>query len=173
MLRVISIFFILITIPTLSKDLVFKKDGKILKEIFLKELKSGKTLSNSKQDLNIFNTWRGYKKSYTGYSLYNLLDSIYTKRWRDSKRISFFAKDGYKQIVATKEMLKQSQGKTGILAYKETMNIGFTKFKRKGKLIDPGPLYLVWSNFSEKEKATHGDGLKWPYQLKTIDIEFD
>ena len=60
----------------------------------------------------------------------------------------------------------------GLISYKEKGSSGFTKFLRKEKQVDPGPIYLVWSNFSEKDKASHGDALKWPYQLKVIDVQF-
>jgi hypothetical protein len=29
----------------------------------------------------------------------------------------------------------------------------------------------VWTNFSVEDKASHGDIIKWPYQLSDIDIE--
>ena len=94
----------------------------------------------------------------------------YGKKWRKSKRVSFKALDGYTQVIATSKMLKAAKGKKGLIAYKEKDREGFTPVKRKEKTVDPGPLYLVWSNFTEKEKASHGDALKWPYQLKSIEV---
>ena len=67
-------------------------------------------------------------------------------------------------------MIKASAGKTGLISYKEKDKPGFTFVKKGEKEIDPGPFYLVWSNFNDKDKATYGDALKWPYQLKEINI---
>ena len=67
-------------------------------------------------------------------------------------------------------MIKASAGKTGLISYKEKDKSGFTFVKKGEKEIDPGPFYLVWSNFNDKDKATYGDALKWPYQLKEINI---
>lgn len=67
-------------------------------------------------------------------------------------------------------MVEVAKDKVGYISYTETGKNGFSKFYRKDKVVDPGPLYLVWSNFTEKDKATHGDILKWPYQLKTIEL---
>ena len=43
--------------------------------------------------------------------------------------------------------------------------------KRGDKEIDPGPFYLVWSNFKETDHAAYSDVLKWPYQLVEINVK--
>ncbi len=68
-------------------------------------------------------------------------------------------------------MLSYAKGKSGFIAYTETGKNGFSKFNLKEKTIDPGPFYLVWSNFSNDDKASHGDHLKWPYQLETVNLK--
>jgi hypothetical protein len=79
---------------------------------------------------------------------------------------------GYTQVIGTKKLLKAAAGRVGLLAYKEKNKEGFTTFTKKKQEIDPGPLYLVWSNFTAKDKFSHGDELKWPYQLKTIALDY-
>ena len=58
----------------------------------------------------------------------------------------------------------------GILSFKEEDSDGFTSFKRGELDVDPGPYYLVWTKFSNKDKAEYGDILKWPYQLTEINL---
>lgn len=157
-----------------ASDLIFKRDGEIVKKISLADLKAGEVEFDKKSisavDKNVFNTWRGYEKTYRGYSLYELLELVYGSDWKKDKKLIFTALDEYKQISRIHRMLKSAQGKMGLIAYTEAGKDGFTKFSRKNKSIDLGPIYLVWTNFNESDKATHGDHLKWPYQLSTIEL---
>lgn len=156
-----------------AANLEFQKNETVVKTLAGKELKQG-TLSagNKAVDVEVFNVWRKYKKSYTGYELFSLLDSVYGKEWRQAKQVTFIALDGYRQTAKVADMIKAAEGKTGLVAYKETNKAGFTSFTRGKKTVDPGPLYLVWTGLTEENKARHSDTLKWPYQLKTINIKF-
>lgn len=166
--------FILLAVPAIASDLVFLKDGEVVKKLTLKEIKKGQMKLGDafigSVDKTLFNAWRGYERTYRGYSFSELLGHVYGEDWILAKTISFRSLDGYKQIANVKAMLRSAKGKSGLIAYTETGKNGFTKFKRENKVIDPGPLYLVWSHFEEKDKASHGDNLKWPYQLKTVEI---
>lgn len=170
-------FLLLNTHLCLSSEVSFKKDGKTLYTLMLSETQArfltiGKQKLSSKK-IPLHNVWRGYQKTYVGYELYTLLDSVYGKEWKNkAKRVNFIALDGYRQSVTIEKMLKASKNKTGLLSYKEDDNNGFTSFKRGSKTINPGPFYLVWSNFTQEDKVKHKDALKWPYQLKAIDLKY-
>ncbi|MBT3984139.1 MAG: hypothetical protein HOE90_22480 [Bacteriovoracaceae bacterium] len=174
-MKFVCIVVLFASFSVFSSELILKQNGKIINKIDIVSIKSGQFSSNGKfigsLDKTLFNAWRGYERTYRGYSFYELLDVIYGENWRKAKTISFYALDGYKQVANISKMIRSSHGKPGYLSYTETGKKGFSKFKRKNKIVDPGPLYLVWSNFSESDKASHGDTLKWPYQLKTIEIK--
>ncbi len=87
-------------------------------------------------------------------------------------RLSRYTAEKLIMGVEVSSMLKASKGKVGLIAYKETGIEGFTPYSKNGKLVNLGPFYLVWSNFSEGDKATHSDSLKWPYQLAEINIQY-
>jgi hypothetical protein len=172
-----SVLFIILIFSTSSfaSELIFKLDDKVVLKLNDSDLKKGvldiKGELVGSVDKTLFNAWRGYERTYRGYSFYELLNSVYGADWVKYKKITFTALDGYKQIARIKKMLSSAKGKAGYIAYTETGKKGFSKFKRKKKVVNPGPFYLVWSNFNEKDKASHGDHLKWPYQLKTINLK--
>ena len=167
---------LLLPFSIFANDLFFQKNGKTIQSINVKDLKSGNLkIKNKKlisQDKTLYNAWRSYSRTYRGYDFYELLDTVYGKEWMSAKTITFAATDGYKQIANIKRMLKSAKSKKGMISYTEAGKDGFSHFSRKEKVIDPGPLYLVWSNFSDTDKASHGDNLKWPYQLKSINLKF-
>ena len=168
-------FFVLWGQDGFAKNLVFKSDGKVKTTFKSKKFSSGrvtvKGIEIGSVDKTLINAWRGYERTYRGYSFYELLDGIYGKDWRKAKKIVFVASDGYRQMAKIKNMLKASARKSGYIAFTETGKKGFSKFRRGDKIIDPGPFYLVWSGFNRTDQAKHSDILKWPYQLKTINIE--
>ena len=154
-----------------NESLKFLKNGNAVGEYSLSDAKTG-TVQNLKSiEIELFNAWRNYTKIYVGYEFYNVLNKIYGKNWIQQKTISFKSLDGYRVEVKISEMLKSSKGKTGLIAYQEKGRSGFTLVKKGEQNIDPGPFYLVWSNFKVGDKATYGDTLKWPYQLVEIDLK--
>lgn len=170
------LFILLVFTPLLSfaSSLTFKLDSKEIKTIKSSKIKSGlieinKTFVGS-VDKTLNNAWRGYERTYRGYNFFEFLTAVYGEDWKNYQRIKFTALDGYTQVASIKNMIEVAKNKIGYISYTETGKKGFSKFYRKEKIVDPGPLYLVWSNFTEKDKATHGDILKWPYQLKTIEL---
>ena len=62
-------------------------------------------------------------------------------------------------------MIKAANDKKGFLTFSEKGKNGFTLIEKQGKQIDRGLFYLEWKNFSETDKASHADTLKWSYQL--------
>lgn len=174
-MKFLILFSILFSFNLKSAELVFKKEGEATFTVSLDQLRSKKieaphgTLRAS--DVKIFNVFRGYERVYEGYDLFDLLDAVYGKDWRKAKRISFSALDGYSQVASISKMLAAAKSKNGLLAFSEKGKNGFTPFEKENKKIDLGPLYLVWTNFTEEDKASHADILKWPYQLTLINIE--
>ena len=165
------IFLLLLTVSTslFSQELEFNHANKKVYSV----TKNDKRLNKIKVEL--WNAWRGYKKEYVGYEFTRALTVIYGEKWKKSSQIVFVCTDGYQPSIDTQKMLKMIKEKNfmGVIAVNEADKKGFTTFKRGDKTIDPGPFYLVWTKFTKDQKATYGDVLKWPYQLKTIFLTFD
>lgn len=159
---------VFLSFSTFAQSLLLRKDN-IKKQYVTKS--DFKNIEGIKS-LKVQNVWRKYNKTYEGVEFYKLLDKVYGKSWRNAKSISFKALDGYTQTTTIPLMLKMSIGKTGLIATNEEGQSGFSKFVRNKKEVALGPFYLVWSNFSVDDKASHVDALKWPYQLKEINIDF-
>lgn len=156
-------------------DLNFKIKGVPLEVVSLNKIKSGKLKFKrgiiNATEVKVYNVFRGYEKTYEGYDFYELLNLVYGKDWQQKEKLTFTSTDGYHQIVLIAPMIKATQNKVGYIAFTEKGKNGFTLVEKEGKKIDPGPLYLVWTNFSANDKASHGDIIKWPYQLSDIDIQ--
>ena len=157
------------------ENLVLKEKGLVRNSVSLSSIFSSKLVFEGQEikavKIKLYNVFRGQEKAYEAYNFYQLLDAIYGKSWRLKEKISFTSIDGYHQVSLISPMLKASETKIGYLAFREGNLKGFEPFQKSGKKIDPAPLYLVWSNFTDKDKASHGDIIKWPYQLIEINIE--
>ncbi len=156
-----------------ANTLDFKSDGKMVKSFSTKEITQGHFEKIKASELTLFNAWRGYERTYVGYNFFDVLDSVYSEKWRKAQMIKFIATDGFVLKSTIQAMLKASEGRIGFLAYKEKNMKGFSHFKKGEKEIDPGPFYLVWSNFHKGDKVSYGDILQWPYQLTEIEISRD
>lgn len=161
-----------------AEDLVFKLNGKVIQSFQYKELNSGEVGANGRHvgsvDKTIFNPIKGYERTYRGFDLYEMLDVVYGNSWREAKMIKFHALDNYKQMTTVKKMLAEAtETKRGYISYKETGKRGqerFSTYIRNGKKVILGPYYLIWSGFKRGDKISSQDHLKWPYQLKTVEI---
>lgn len=158
-----------------AKSLTFEVNGKKISHLSGKTLSSGvltfKKVQIGSVDRTLFNIWRKVDRTYRGYDLYEVLDEVFGSEWRKAKQLSFEALDGYRQTVKISKMLRSAEDDHfGLIAFKETGKKGFTKFIRKGKWVDLGPYYIVWNGFERGDKASHDHPLKWPYQLKTINL---
>jgi hypothetical protein len=177
-MKILIILFTICAFNSHAADLTFKLKGKDVSSFSPSQVKSGEIKEKEKEkgkvkasEVTLFNVFRGYERTYEGYDFFNLLDAVYGNGWREAKQISFVAADGYRQFALIPNMIRAAKDKKGFLAFSEKGMSGFTKIDKQGKQIDPGPFYLVWTNFSEADKASHADTLKWPYQLVTINLE--
>ncbi len=162
----IILIFLSLSHQSFSAEVSFFKNNKVITKIDFKEDRK-----LSVKTKKIYNPWRKYTKKYQGFELYYILDQIYGRSWRKANLINFKAIDGYTITAVVEDMLKASKGKIGLLSFKEKNKKSFTEYIKNGKKIEQGPWYLVWSGFSKKDKVSHVDALKWPYQLKEIHIE--
>lgn len=132
---------------------------------------SATQLKKKAKSFQVYNPFRKALKVYYGLDFIKLLDESVSKRWRRAKVVKFEALDGFIQQVEIPVMVKKLENKhQGILALGEERQIGFADFEKKGKMVNPGPFYLVWTGFDEKAAADYNDPLKWPYQLKRVVI---
>jgi hypothetical protein len=154
-----------------SQTLEFKRNGKLMRSFSLAELQNGKLDKIKAIEVDLYNAWMEDRRVYVGYDFFKVLDAIYGKNWRKSAMLAFVASDGYISHSDIGPMLKVAANKTGLIAYAEKNQNGFTLIQHGNKEIDPGPFYLVWSNFKESDRAAHSDVLKWPYQLVEINLQ--
>lgn len=175
MKTILVLCFIFLGIRANAEDLLFKLKGEPLLTISIVKIRSGilkfKLNELHAKSITLYNVFRGYERTYMGYDFFQFLNYVYDNEWQQKQKLIFTSTDGYHQIVLIAQMLKAAKDKVGYIAYQEKGLNGFTPILKEGKKIDPGPLYLVWSNFSPKDKASHGDLIKWPYQLCEINIE--
>lgn len=166
---------LLLSFSAHANQLLFRLKKKDVGTVSIDQIKTGSISFNrtvlKSSEIKTFNVFRGYERVYLGYDLFRLLDAVYGVSWRSQKRITFTAADGHSQISLIVDMLTAAKGKLGHLAYSEKGKTGFTFVEKDGHKIDPAPLYLVWSHFSAKDKASQSDVLKWPYQLVLITVD--
>jgi hypothetical protein len=119
---------------------------------------------------------------------FQLLTKVYGESWKKAGSIEFVATDGYKSAASVAKMIKQSkESKLGVIALREVENNlddkrvaivkkhgvtanGFTPRIKGDKVVDPGPLYLVWQGFPVGSGPEHAANLSWPYQLAEINL---
>lgn len=170
-----GIFCAFLSVGSFANTLDFYLNGKKVESISLSTLKKG-SLSKKQSvvgslDQTLYNIWRKVHRTYRGYELFELLDHIYGQNWKKNKKIIFKALDGYQQESTIKDLIVAAKGKVGMVSYTETGKSGFTPFFRKSKKVDPGPVYLVWAGFTPRDVGQHHKTLKWPYQLKSIELK--
>jgi hypothetical protein len=174
-MKILFISLMILSCSVIADDIIFKLQGKSIVHFSLNAVQSGNLIIGKSQitatPKKIYNIFRAEEKSYTGYNFFQLLNLVYGKDWIKNKKIIFNSKDGYHQISLIDKLISATENKVGILAYSDTKKSEFESFSKDGKIIDPGPLYLVWSNFTSSDKASHADTIKWPYQLVEINIE--
>lgn len=174
----ILLILVLLSLSLHAEDLVFKLNGKVIKSFAYKSLNTGEVGANKRYvgsvDKTIFNPIKGYERTYRGFDLFEMLDVVYGNSWRKAKMIKFHALDNYRQMTSIKSMLTAAGNKKrGYIAYKETGKRGserFSTYQRNGEKVVLGPYYLIWSGFNRGDHVTDRDPLKWPYQLKTVEI---
>lgn len=169
------VFSLLLCGSAQAIELVFKWHGLVVSAVSVGQAQSGaihaKNGELKAREISLFNIFRQQQKTYEAYDFYALLDLIYGQRWRQAKRMSFLASDGYNQFVGIEALLKASGGKQGFLAYQEKGLAGFATIEKDRKRVDAGHFYLVWGGYAEGHKGSHADTLKWPYQLSSINVE--
>ena len=164
------LFSLFITPQCFAESIEFFWGQENLKKINLRESPhlNGHKLELLSKDL--YNPFRKSNRVYEGYDFFNLLDQVYGKRWRDADTITFTALDGFVQVAPVKSMLLKETAHSGIIAFREKNQSGFQSFEKNGKVVNPGPYYLVWTKFDGRSVAQYSDSLKWPYQLKSIKV---
>lgn len=162
-MRIFLLLSLVFSYSVFANDLDFFYGAKKVKSLKSEKLKNLKKVE-------VYNPFRQYKKQYYGTDFAKLLASVYGAKWKKAATIKFVAIDGFIQMAEIPKFLKESEKHKGILAVGEDGKKTFTPFDKKGKMIDPGPYYLVWTGFDETWKADYNHDLKWPYQLKSIII---
>ncbi len=145
-----------------AQTLEFRLDGKTLRKAELPHLKQ------KEEARDVYNVFRGYKRTYLGRDFSALMGEVYGADWVKKKKVQFLALDGYGQISLVPGIVSSKH--KGFLAWGEKGQQGFTPVIKGDKSIDPGPFYLVWDGYAETDKGSHGDNLKWPYQLGVINL---
>jgi hypothetical protein len=165
---------ILVNASAFAQEIKFLFNSKDVHTLKQSALAKGQVTVNgielSSEKKAVYNPFRKYTKSYEGYNFFAILDAVYGPKWRQAESIRFMALDGFTQVAPIKKMIERSYEHNGIMAFKEADRKDFEKFEKNGKQVDPGPFYLLWTNFEGRQLASYADHLKWPYQLSQIVI---
>jgi mono/diheme cytochrome c family protein len=101
-------------------------------------------------------------KTYTAIPLLPLLHQIGFDNRSTNGELVATCNDGYKAVIPMYEALDG----TGFLAYSDgqpTDPVGLSLVKTSAGVINPEPLYLVWTNANPSAR-------KWPYQIQKVEI---
>lgn len=174
-MKLILAFIAIITaVPVSASEMEFFWGEEVVKTIGLKEMSDGTLKFKEKEQTlkkeSVYNPFRKYTRVYEGYDFIELMDNVYGKKWREAEIVRFHALDGFVQSAPVKKMLERTGEHLGVLAIGEEGKKNFVEFEKNGKMVNPGPFYLVWTKFDGRNVANYSDHLKWPYQLKRITV---
>jgi len=160
-----TLFLSLLLLPYSShaQTFTFKDHGK---EVAAHDINALGSLAQP-QEVQFHHNKFKTEKTYEGFLFRNLLDKVYGKAWRSSEMLLFTCSDGYQPVIATEDILRESKDHEGYLAFKEVGHKGFPDFKKKGKMVNPGPFYLIWKNVHDQPASPV---LDWPYQVIGVDL---
>lgn len=156
-------FLYLPSSETLSKDLVFKNHGKVVKTLSLEQIEK---LIPAKMVM-VFEPHESENREYTGFPVSALFTEVYGEEWKSSEEILFTCSDGYQPSIPCARFKEYP----AYLVYGCADKKEFTLVSKRqnNELVQLGPFYLVWDNLKYPElKAEGGEG--WPYQVTTIDL---
>jgi hypothetical protein len=174
--KYVTMLFLILTVclPAAAEEVQTKitlASGLESKTYLLKDLKE--RLSSKSLKVTRHPAYEGKAMDYTGFDLAEVLklipgnDKITAKDYN----VVITCLDGFKPVISSKMFVKD---RMALLAYQETegtQNEPITSDKKwskvslKGKMVNPGPFYLVWNS----AKGTYPMG--WPFQIKEIKIE--
>ena len=101
-------------------------------------------------------------KTYAAIPLRQLLNQIGFNTRSTNGELVATCSDGYKAVIPISEAFDG----TGFLAFSDGLStepVGFSWVKTSAGVINPEPLYLVWTNANAATR-------KWPYQIQKIEI---
>lgn len=157
-----------------SYDLSFKYHHKDHLKIRKAEIYKGNIVIKEKniksQVVSLFDILFFQDKTYRGYPLFKILDAVYGAEWRKQRKITFIAGDGYRQNAKINLMLENSKEHQPFIVFQTGEGGTIPKLKKGKRQIEMGPYYLVWTKMTKENKKKLYKFLKWPYQLKTINI---
>ena len=149
--------------PSLAAELRFLRDGALVREIGLEELKEKCEVAA----VVIDDPYYGKKKSFLAFSLKQVLRLGFggTGEGLAKQDFLFAALDGYVKPATAARALEDG----GYVAFADTERTHgaeprWEPIDRRG--LDPGPFYVVWT----KPGQTDANGFPWPFQLYAIEI---
>lgn len=156
---ILSLSFLLNS--ALAEDIVFKKKGVVVKSYTLADFKKEfpvetLTVREGHEDNN--------NVTYRGTALKNVMQKVYGGKV-DQDELLFTCSDGYKPSVPLQKSLKHHT----FLAYEKVEGAFEFTDKASGKVIQYGPLYLIWENIKDPEIKLEGLEF-WPYQVVDVDL---
>jgi len=110
---------------------------------------------------------RRARVDYRALPIDGLLTRWFGERWTDEDvEIVFFAKDGYRSVVAGPKLKKYR----AYLAFARADGGAFVvdNIGQNEKRIELGPYYLIWDNLDAPELLSQG-AYGWPYQITVIE----
>lgn len=136
--------------------LTFKKEGKLVKELTLEELKRAIPPETVKQ----YDPYYSREKTFRAIPLVKVLDLVFPKESISTIEYVFRATDGY--TVPMRGALATEPG--GYIAFEDVDVPGWEPIGQQK--ANPAPFYVVWANKEQANTDTHPR----PWQLATIEI---
>ncbi|NIV41932.1 MAG: c-type cytochrome [Candidatus Dadabacteria bacterium] len=146
-----------------SQSLVFKLNGKQINQYDKSQL--SRIVKPS--EITIYEPHEHKNRTYTGFSGYELLKSIYKQDLQSDKDLYITCTDGYKPSIPVTKFLTYE-------SYFAFNTPGQTKFNlinknQSNELVDLKPFYLIWDNIKYPELKKLG-AYDFPYQIESVDL---
>lgn len=136
--------------------LTFKKEGKLVRELTLEDLKKAIPPETVKQ----YDPYYSREKTFRAISLVKVLDLVFPNESISTVEFVFRASDGY--TVPMRGALATEPG--GYIAFEDADVPGWEPIGQQR--ANPAPFYVVWANKDQANTDTHPR----PWQLATIEI---
>jgi len=112
---------------------------------------------------------RSVSVKYKAVPIADLLTDLFAQRWiSDDSRIIFYAKDGYRTVIAKTKLDKFK----AYLAFARDDGQPFwvDNIAQGEKYVSLAPYYLIWDN-KDSVELRHRGAYGWPYQVTRIELQ--
>lgn len=148
---------------TISEQLTFKLNGKIISEYNIMQLSNiVKPL-----EITIYEPHEQKNRTYFGFPALAILKDIYKNHLMSNKDLYITCSDGYKPSIPVVKFLKYDS----YLVFKSSNKEKFTIINKNqnNEFVELKPYFLIWDNLKHPELKKQGT-YDFPYQIESIDL---